>query len=236
MYIVYRCASLAVLLFFLEVFTFGGSYISPCTVFAQQIPAMQTMKKSYIFSYYFLMHHGAMLGSKRLQQSPHCIWFIDCATSWSVSTLKDQGSFVEDRTPSITSQSSALIFLINIKHKGNRLLHEWSPVRTILFFHTWRIIPVSKWLVTPIYKPFRPFIRGPITPFRGRKLTMVINQLVNGMILQVCPETTITFQLFNSTTPKKNHQGDRQGCGPPYYQRTPENGKSRKISPIYLYI
>ena len=29
----------------------------------------------------------------------------------------------------------------------------------------WRIIPVSKWLVTPIYKPFRPFIRG-ITPFR----------------------------------------------------------------------
>ena len=28
------------------------------------------------------------------------------------------------------------------------------------------IIPVSKWLVTPIYKPFRPFIRG-ITPVRG---------------------------------------------------------------------
>ena len=24
----------------------------------------------------------------------------------------------------------------------------------------WRIIPVSKWLVTPIYKPFRPFGRG----------------------------------------------------------------------------
>ena len=24
---------------------------------------------------------------------------------------------------------------------------------------TWRIIPVSKWLVTPIYKPFRPFGR-----------------------------------------------------------------------------
>ena len=31
---------------------------------------------------------------------------------------------------------------------------------------TWRIIPVSKWLVTPIYKPIRPFIRG-ITPVRG---------------------------------------------------------------------
>ena len=32
---------------------------------------------------------------------------------------------------------------------------------------SWRIIPVSnKWLVTPIYKLFRPFIRG-ITPFSG---------------------------------------------------------------------
>ena len=41
---------------------------------------------------------------------------------------------------------------------------------------TWRIIPVSKWLVTPIYKPFRPFIRG-ITPVRGLTITMVINHL-----------------------------------------------------------
>ena len=33
--------------------------------------------------------------------------------------------------------------------------------------YTWRIIPVSQWLVTPIIcKPFRPFGRG-ITPFRG---------------------------------------------------------------------
>ena len=31
---------------------------------------------------------------------------------------------------------------------------------------TWRIIPVSKWLVTPIYKPFRPFGMG-ITLLRG---------------------------------------------------------------------
>ena len=31
---------------------------------------------------------------------------------------------------------------------------------------TWRNIPVSKWLVTRIYKPLRPFIKG-ITPFRG---------------------------------------------------------------------
>ena len=31
---------------------------------------------------------------------------------------------------------------------------------------TWRIIPISKWLVTPIYKPFRPFVKG-TTPVRG---------------------------------------------------------------------
>ena len=31
---------------------------------------------------------------------------------------------------------------------------------------TWRITPVSKWLVTPIYKLFRPFVRG-TTPVRG---------------------------------------------------------------------
>ena len=31
---------------------------------------------------------------------------------------------------------------------------------------TWRIIPFSKWLVTPIYKPFRPFGMG-ITLLRG---------------------------------------------------------------------
>ena len=31
---------------------------------------------------------------------------------------------------------------------------------------TWRIIPVSKWLVTPSYEPFRPFERG-TTILRG---------------------------------------------------------------------
>ena len=31
---------------------------------------------------------------------------------------------------------------------------------------TWRIIPLSKWLVTTIYKPFRPFVRG-TTLLRG---------------------------------------------------------------------
>ena len=57
---------------------------------------------------------------------------------------------------------------------------------------TWRIIPVSKWLVTPIYKPFRSFGRG-ITSVRGLTITMVINHLLTGMILQV------GFAMSNTT-------------------------------------
>ena len=51
-----------------------------------------------------------------------------------------------------------------------------SAVRKQQHVHTWRIIPVSKWLVTPIYKPFRLFIRG-INPYRELTITMVINHL-----------------------------------------------------------
>ena len=47
-----------------------------------------------------------------------------------------------------------------------------------------RIIPVSKWLVIPIYKTFRPFGRG-ITLLRGLTITMVINHILTWMILQV---------------------------------------------------
>ena len=46
-----------------------------------------------------------------------------------------------------------------------------------------------KWLVSPIYKPFSPFGRG-ITHL-GDLLTMVINHLLNGMILQVSNLTDI---------------------------------------------
>ena len=35
------------------------------------------------------------------------------------------------------------------------------PSKTRTVCYTWRIIPVSKWLENPIYKPFRPFGRGP---------------------------------------------------------------------------
>ena len=42
---------------------------------------------------------------------------------------------------------------------------------------------VSGYIVTPIYKPFSPFGRG-ITLARGLTITMVINNLLTGMILQ----------------------------------------------------
>ena len=41
-----------------------------------------------------------------------------------------------------------------------------NMLRNLQHTPTWRIIPVSKWLVTPRNKPFGPFIRG-ITLFRG---------------------------------------------------------------------
>ena len=39
----------------------------------------------------------------------------------------------------------------------SKILHPWQVRKKP---STWRIIPLSKWLVTPIYKPFRPFGRG----------------------------------------------------------------------------
>ena len=55
---------------------------------------------------------------------------------------------------------------------------------------TWRIIPVSKYLVTPIYKPWSSAIwKGNNPILRGLKLSMVINHVSvrPGMILQVLP-------------------------------------------------
>ena len=46
------------------------------------------------------------------------------------------------------------------------ILDAFLVVGTRMVGPTWRIIPVSKWFVTSIYKPFRPVIRE-ITPFRG---------------------------------------------------------------------
>ena len=56
-----------------------------------------------------------------------------------------------------------------------------------------------KWLGSPpiISHKVRPFGRGSLTPFRGLRIAMVINHLLNGMILQVgapCPSIYYDFR------------------------------------------
>ena len=58
---------------------------------------------------------------------------------------------------------------------------------------TWRIIPVSNWLVTPIYKPWKAHLEGEY-PYLGDLLTMVINHLLNGMILQAVCKTNMNHE------------------------------------------
>ena len=65
---------------------------------------------------------------------------------------------------------------------GGTFHHKFSGISHAFFFTgskpgdlvafacfdlTWRIIPFSKWLVTPIYKRFRPSFGRGITPIRG---------------------------------------------------------------------
>ena len=70
-----------------------------------------------------------------------------------------------------------------------------TPAKYPLGMGTWRIIPISNWLVIPIYKQFRPFRRE--QSYLGDLLTMDINHLLTGMILQVGMATRmITYDMF----------------------------------------
>ena len=57
---------------------------------------------------------------------------------------------------------------------------------------TWRIIPVSKWLVTPIYKPLRPCGRGPTTPFTPHGYYPVIGIIVTVWVKSHTPSVLST--------------------------------------------
>ncbi len=60
-----------------------------------------------------------------------------------------------------------------------------SKERAMFMTAAWRILlglVSCKWLVTPIYRPFRPFGRG-TTQSLGDFLTMIIKHLLTGMIL-----------------------------------------------------
>ena len=86
----------------------------------------------------------------------------------------------------------------------------------------WRITSPSKYLVTPIYKPFRLFGRGTTSKWlrtmvsccplsRLDLLTMVINRLATGMILQVVVQSKLFsfrsyFQKISTSTPAVSWQ------------------------------
>ena len=60
----------------------------------------------------------------------------------------------------------------------------------------WRIIPVSKWLVTPIYKPScRPIWKGNVAILRGLTNHGYPPLASPGMILQVCVFSLFAFKL-----------------------------------------
>jgi len=61
-----------------------------------------------------------------------------------------------------------------LKIEGMELYMVMMGMKLPSFPTTWRIIPLSKWLVTPIYKAFRPLIRETTL---GDLLTMFLNHL-----------------------------------------------------------
>ena len=103
------------------------------------------------------------------------IWFLSQIISISTPPTKITKFFFENR-PTKTGQE-----------------------RFLTISGTWRIILVSKWLVTTIYKPFSPFGRG-ITLLTGDLLTMVINHLLTGMILQVGSYRSCACALDSGTS------------------------------------
>ena len=66
-----------------------------------------------------------------------------------------------------------------------------------------------KWLGSPpfISHEVKGHLEGGGTPVRGRNLTMVINHLLNGMILQACLYTMLSVQRIISIYTYKSHDG-----------------------------
>ena len=117
---------------------------------------------------------------------------------------------------------SGRVYHLESRWRNSHVLVYHGPLLTHLVrvapstFTTWRIILVSKWLVTPIYKPFRPFVRG-ITLLRGLTITMVINYLLTGMILQVgriCSNISAGLrpELLQVTRLRRECPDERCGC------------------------
>ena len=120
-----------------------------------------------------------------LQHFPH---FINCQRSWSILTSSILGLNEESNLNRVLgggfncfwSVHPYLAKIFNLMSiffrwvgppptrvlKWEFLIRTGSTLCPTPTGPTWRIIPVSKRSVTPIYKPLRPFGRG-ITPVRG---------------------------------------------------------------------
>ena len=68
-----------------------------------------------------------------------------------------------------------------------------------VYWSTWRIIPFSKWLGSPASTSHVGHLEGE-QPYLGDLLTMVINHLLTGMILQVPPWKQNKSPLKNDGT------------------------------------
>ena len=77
---------------------------------------------------------------------------------WEWSTDQSHNDLSKSEDLLVGAQSPPCCSSCHLVRNGHRFSH--------LLITTWRIIPVSKWLVIPIYKPFSPFGRG-ITLFSG---------------------------------------------------------------------
>ena len=83
--------------------------------------------------------------------------------------------------------------------------------------HTWRIIPVSKWLVTPIYKPFSPFWKGSHNPRSWglqRSPWLLTTYVRHGMMTSFF----WVFSMYKKNKPSNQHQATKRSWGSNTFQ------------------
>ena len=70
-----------------------------------------------------------------------------------ISSPRNQSSYSQmmSKGCTITSEGIKVFMVFRFDYHSQ---FRWARIPT------WRIIPISKWLVAPIHKPFRPFVRG----------------------------------------------------------------------------
>ena len=106
-------------------------------------------------------------------QRPFFRWWLDKA--FSTNDPIWQAIFERKKVGLFNHQPLFLFWKKNIEKTrfetpdDTKKKQRQKAAKTPCWAFAWRIIPLSKWLVTPIYKPFRPFVRGPTSPFRGQK-------------------------------------------------------------------